>query len=161
MTRYKTKEPHQLYYWTAHKPTTGETFCMGIRPTDPKIYQPNDEEIAWMGLTPETIFQGASHSEFLEAWQSFAGDDYILGTWNQITRRLFEKVKRPKRDGLQIKRIYCNVIGKACGPLSGIIDDKQLQVPLLPVQGRAQERLSQAVAMSHWLQQFQNENPNG
>ncbi|MBT6176367.1 MAG: DTW domain-containing protein [Deltaproteobacteria bacterium] len=151
----KTKQPHQLYYWTAHKPSTGQTFSMGIRPTDADTYQPSDEEIAWMGLTPKTIFEGATQTEFLEAWHEFAGEDYILGTWNQITRRLFEKVKRPKRDGLQIKRIYCNVIGRACGPLSGIIDDKNLQPDSLPVLGRAQERLSQAVAMSLWLHNFE------
>jgi DTW domain-containing protein YfiP len=155
----KTKEPHQLYYWAAHKPSTGETFSMGIRPTEPTLYRPSDEEIAWMGLTPDTVLEGACQNEFLEAWQAFAGDDYILGTWNQITRRLFEKVKRPKRDGLQLKRIYCNVIGESCGPLSGIIEDKGLEVTLLPVLGRAMQRLSQAVTMSHWLNKFESQLP--
>ncbi len=153
----KTKEPHQLFYWTAHKPFTGQTFAMSLQPQLQGGYSPNEDEIAWMGLKPEDIFEGASWQEFRHAWEKFAGEDYILATWNQITRRLFEERFPPPKPSLQLKRIYCNILGDACGPLSKIIEERGLEVLNLPLSGRSKPRLSQAVALSHWLREFEAE----
>ena len=79
-----------------------------------------------MGLRPRDIHEGASWEEFLSAWAQFAGDKYILTTWNQITRRLFEERVKPSLPSLQLKRLYCNILGDACGPLSSIIEEKNL-----------------------------------
>jgi len=150
----QTKNPHQLYYWAAHKPSSGETFAVALRPEqNQEGYCPTNEEIEWTGLKPNTVLQGCSRNEFRDAWGKFAGDDYILGTWNEITRKLFEEIFPQKQPSLQIKRIYCNVTGRPCGPLSGITQEKNLEVALLNVEGRAQHRLSQGVAVSHWLRQ--------
>ena len=127
---------------------------MSLKPQDASGYIPNEEEIAWMGLKPADILEGASWIEFVDAWKAFAGEHYILATWNQITRRLFEERFPPPQPSIQLKRIYCNVLGDACGPLSQIVEDKDLKALNLPVLGRSQPRLSQATALSHWLSQY-------
>lgn len=150
----KTKKPLQIYYWAAHKPSSGETFAMGLRPSqDQQGYSPTNEEIEWTGLNPDTVLQGCSQTEFRDAWRTFSGDDYILGTWNETTRKLFEEICPPMQTGLQLKSIYYNVRGNPRDPLSAITEIKNIEASLLKVLGRAQHRLSQGVAVSHWLRQ--------
>lgn len=146
-----TSNPHELYYWTAHRPATNESFAVGIRPADNAIFRPSAEAIEWMGLEPEMVFQGASRAAFKEAWHNFAGDNYILGTWNHITGRLFAGFMPCQNAGVHLKQVYCSVIGGSCGGLADVCKSQNRTAPMLPVQGRAQERLSQAVAMTHWL----------
>jgi DTW domain-containing protein len=150
----QTKSPLQIYYWAAHKPSSGETFSMGLRPEPhQKEYFPTGEEIEWTGLKPNTVLQGSSQNEFRDAWRNFAGDDYILGTWNETTRRLFEEICPPMQPGLQLKSIYYNVGGSPRDPVPEITDYENIEASLLSVGGRAQHRLSQGVAVSLWLQQ--------
>ena len=127
---------------------------MSLQPQNEAGYTPNEEETAWMGLKSRDILEGASWAEFTAAWKQFAGESYILATWNQITRRLFEQHFSPPLPSIQLKRIYCNVLGAACGPLSQIVEDRELNVLNLPVFGRSQPRLSQAAALSHWLSDY-------
>jgi len=144
---------YQLLAWAAHKPSTGETFMQALRPDGPNWLEPSDRHLAHMELTRETLSQGMSLLELQKAWAKFAGPNYTLGTWNEITHRLFSSMMKDGAKPVQLKHVYCSIKGDKCGPLHTVAERHNSPIPKLGLNCRAGLRLSNAVAITRYLRE--------
>ena len=142
---------YQLLVWAAHKPSSGETFIQALRPAGEHAVTPSAEHLEHMGITLEMLNNGLDREEFQRAWHSFAGSDYVLGTWNEITHRLFRNMIQDGSQSLQLKRVYCSLKGDSCGPLHKVAERHNCEIPDLGISNRAGLRLNNAVAVTGYL----------
>jgi hypothetical protein len=107
-----------------------------------------------MELSEEALSGGMSLEQFKKSWQEFAGSDYTLGTWNEITHRLFRALLADDCPAIQLKRVYCSLSGGKCGPLHTVVEKHGLATPDLAMAMRAGLRLSNACAITSYLREL-------
>ncbi len=75
----------ELVHWVAHRPATGETLDVIVRPRGPLA----PSTPSHIGLATEAITEGVTVPELLEAWRAFVRDDDVVCSWGHYAGGLF------------------------------------------------------------------------
>ena len=83
----RTAHREELVHWIAHRPATGETLDVIVRPRNPLA----PSTAPHIGLTEEALRGGASVPELVERWAAFVRDDDVVCSWGHYPVGLFER----------------------------------------------------------------------
>lgn len=143
---------HQLFYWTASRPATGEIFRAALNPALSEAHQgaltPYFEK---MEIPASTFENGLSQTQFKEKWNRFFKPDDTLATWNHVTLRLFEEIIPQNNKPIFLKEAYCNHVKGRCGDLVEVLNKEQLKATPVEALGRSAFRLANAVRVAEFL----------
>lgn len=81
----RTSHEDELVHWVAHRPATGETLDVIVRPRG--SLAPGTP--SHIGLATEAITAGVTVPELLEAWRAFVRDDDVVCSWGHYAAGLF------------------------------------------------------------------------
>ncbi len=82
----RTSYPDELVHWVAHRPATGETFDVIVRPSSPMA----PSTPSHIGLALDAILGGVDTSELLERWRSFVREDDLVCSWGHYAAGIFD-----------------------------------------------------------------------
>jgi DTW domain-containing protein YfiP len=87
---YRTKElrtshREELVHWIAHRPATGETLDLIVRPRNPLAPSTPPH----VGLSAEALMSGVSLDELFERWRAFVRDDDVVCSWGHYAIGIF------------------------------------------------------------------------
>lgn len=104
----------------------------------------------WAAVRPSTgdVVQGTA-DEIAAAWPSFAGRDALVACWSDRAAR--ELAGLTGAEVLPLRPIYGNLRGGIGGTLDVVVAREGLKPAENAVEGRAGERLGNAVALAGWL----------
>lgn len=142
------KLPRELLQWTAVRVTTGEVFEALVAPRD---QFPSDLHLRQMGLCGERLAAAGDRSAAQAGFLAFAGRQPVLAAWTPSTLTTGESLLGDGVPTLRLKIPYTNLKGARAGYLEQALQQEGLAAAPLPVQGRAAQRLGNALAMARWL----------
>lgn len=82
----RTSYPDELVHWVAHRPATGETLDVIVRPSSPLA----PSTPSHIGLAADAILGGVEPSELIERWRSFVRDDDLICSWGHYAASIFD-----------------------------------------------------------------------
>jgi DTW domain-containing protein YfiP len=82
----RTSYPDELVHWVAHRPATGETLDVIVRPSSPLA----PSTPSHIGLAADAILGGVAPSELLERWRSFVREDDLVCSWGHYAAGIFD-----------------------------------------------------------------------
>lgn len=132
-------------YWTAYRPQTDEIFEAAIETQKPLT----DINLNHLELDRSKFDNPCAYVEFCDRWQRFLRPDDFLVTYKQSTVEMLKRIDANYSTNLVLKSVDMEQ-GKN-GSIDAFIQRQQIDVPQLPVDGRAGRRLSQAAALAHHL----------
>lgn len=142
--RSKHREP---IYWAAQRLVTGERFECAIRNDSPL----SSDLMQHLKLEPSHFNDALTTDAFAEQWASFLSPDDTVAVFNQSTLRLLNAVTATCNPSLTMKSV--NVQSEF-----STLNERMKALGISPVkvahQGRAGERLGNAIAFAeylHWL----------
>lgn len=141
-------QERQLVQWVAARVDTGEVFEALLRPEGGL---PTQARLAHMGLEPAQLEGGMTVAEARDAFARFVGPSVPLAAWTRTTHDWGAAVAGTGRGFVPLKTGYCNVRNMRASYLETVVEREGLVPPVLPVHGRAAERLANALAVAGWL----------
>ncbi len=81
----RTAHRDELVHWVAHRPATGESLDVIVRPQGPLAPSTPPQ----IGLAADAIHGGVTLPELLEAWRGFVRDDDVVCSWGHYAVGLF------------------------------------------------------------------------
>ena len=81
----RTSHREELVHWIAHRPATGETLDVIVRPRNPLAPSTPPH----VGLTAEALMDGVAMSELFDRWRAFVRDDDIVCSWGHYAVGIF------------------------------------------------------------------------
>ena len=87
----RTVHREELVHWIAHRPATGETLDVIVRPRNPLAPSTPPH----VGLTEEALMNGVSLDELLARWRAFVRDDDVVCSWGHYAIGIFGSAARP------------------------------------------------------------------
>ena len=92
---YRTKElrtehREELVHWIAHRPATGETLDLVVRPRNPLA----PSTAPHVGLSAEALMDGISIEELFAKWRAFVHDDDVVCSWGHYAIGIFGSAAR-------------------------------------------------------------------
>jgi tRNA-uridine aminocarboxypropyltransferase len=81
----RTSYPDELVHWVAHRPATGETFDVIVRPSSPLA----PSTPSHIGLAADAILGGVEPLELLDRWRSFVREDDVICSWGHYAAAVF------------------------------------------------------------------------
>ena len=101
----RTSHREELVHWVAHRPATGETLDLIVRPRNPLAPSTPPH----IGLTDEALMDGVSLDELFERWRAFVRDDDIVCSWGHYAVGIFGsaggELPRARLDLRQVSRV--------------------------------------------------------
>jgi DTW domain-containing protein YfiP len=93
---YRTKElrtvhREELVHWIAHRPATGETLDVIVKPRNPLAPSTPPH----VGLDAEALMAGVSLEELFAKWRAFVRDDDVVCSWGHYAIGIFGSAARP------------------------------------------------------------------
>jgi DTW domain-containing protein YfiP len=93
---YRTKElrtehREELVHWIAHRPATGETLDLIVRPRNPLAPSTPPH----VGLSAEALMDGVSLEELFARWRAFVRDDDVVCSWGHYAIGIFGSAAQP------------------------------------------------------------------
>jgi DTW domain-containing protein YfiP len=131
-------------YWAAVGMVSGDCFERFVRDGP----RPSDWHLAHMGLDARLVAGGVPLAQARTEWQHFVGSRTVVA-WNRSSLDLASALG--SAPGLLLKGVYSNATRQPGRPLEQVVRDLALDVGVLPVRGRAQERLGNCLAVARWL----------
>lgn len=107
---YRTKElrtshREELVHFIAHRPATGETLDLIVRPRNPLAPSTPPH----VGLTAEALMDGVSLEELFERWRVFVRDDDVICSWGHYAVGIFGsaggEMPKSRLDLRQVSRV--------------------------------------------------------
>ena len=144
------KEQQMPIYWVAYRPATGEFFEATIEPEKPLT----DINLQHLKLDLAKFDTQISRFEFRDRWQQFLRPEDFLITYKQSTVEMLKRVDASFSNNLVLKSVDLEE-GKN-GSIADFIERVKVDVPPLPIDGRAGWRLSQIVALADHLHAIGN-----
>ena len=97
---YRTKElrtehREELVHWIAHRPATGETLDLIVRPRNPLAPSTPPH----VGLSAEALMDGVSLDELFARWRAFVRDDDVVCSWGHYAIGIFGGCSITRADG--------------------------------------------------------------
>lgn len=109
------------------------------------------DHIELMGLTPGHFPKTVDAETLRRRWSRFSKPSDVLVTWNVSTLALVRETLGHCSQSLFLKAPYANATRHKCGHLDDVAQRQQLEVLPLPLQGRAAQRVAQAIAVVRFL----------
>lgn len=81
----RTEHREELVHFVAHRPATGETLDVIVRPRNPLAPSTPPH----VGLTAEALMQGVSLEELFARWRAFVRDDDVVCSWGHYAVGIF------------------------------------------------------------------------
>ena len=81
----RTSHREELVHWIAHRPSTGETLDLIVRPRNPLAPSTPPH----VGLSAEALMDGVSLAELFERWRAFVRDDDVVCSWGHYAIGIF------------------------------------------------------------------------
>ena len=101
----RTSYREELVHWVAHRPATGETLDVIVRPRNPLAPSTPPH----VGLSAEQLMDGASVAELMERWSAFVRDDDVVCSWGHYAVGIFGStggtMPKTRLDLRQISRV--------------------------------------------------------
>ncbi len=135
---YRTKElrtshREELVHLVAHRPATGETLDLIVRPRNPLAPSTPPH----VGLTAEALLEGVSLEELFERWRAFVHDDDIVCSWGHYAVGIFGaaggEMPRARLDLRQVSRVLMR--GRV-GTMDAVLEKLAIDVASLGTHGR-------------------------
>ncbi len=83
----RTSHREELVHWMAHRPATGETLDLILRPRNPLA----PSTAPHIDLTDDALEQGASLEELFARWSAFVREDDVICSWGHYPVGIFER----------------------------------------------------------------------
>ena len=144
------KLPRELLQWTCARVTTGEIFEVLVAP---KQQFPSALHLQQMELSGERLAAAGDLAAARAAFVAFAGPRPVLTAWTPSTLLTGVSLLGEAVPTLRLKVPYTNLKGARAGYLEQALQQEGLVAPALPVQGRAAQRLGNALVMARWLRE--------
>jgi DTW domain-containing protein YfiP len=87
----RTVHREELVHWIAHRPATGETLDVIVRPRNPLAPSTPPH----VGLTEDALMNGVSLEELFARWRAFVRDDDVVCSWGHYAIGIFGSAARP------------------------------------------------------------------
>lgn len=114
------------------------------------------DELEPSGILAHHKRHGVSTADFKIAWEKYLRPTDILCAWNKGTlKSLFHTAGHPENNYLFLKAAYGNTVKEKFGTLEDVIQTNQLHPTPTRFLGRAQTRMSNAIAVAHYLNSYQ------
>lgn len=129
----RTSHLEELVHWIAHRPATGETLDVIVRPRNPLAPSTPPH----VGLTEEALMMGASVDELFERWSAFVRDDDIVCSWGHYPVGIFGKaggtLPKTRLDLRQVARVLLR--GRA-GTMDAVLEKLAVETSSIESLGR-------------------------
>jgi DTW domain-containing protein len=108
----RTTHREELVHWVAHRPATGETLDVILRPRNPLAPSTPPH----VGLTENALLSGDSVAELFERWSSFTREDDVVCSWGHYPIGIFGAtggtLPKTRLDLRQVARVLmCGRVG--------------------------------------------------
>jgi DTW domain-containing protein len=101
----RTSHREELVHFVAHRPATGETLDLIVRPRNPLAPSTPPH----VGLTAEALMEGVSLEELFERWRAFVRDDDVVCSWGHYAVGIFGsaggELPKTRLDLRQVSRV--------------------------------------------------------
>ena len=102
----RTSHREELVHWVAHRPATGETLDVIVRPRNPLAPSTPPH----VGLSAEALRDGESVPELFEKWSAFVREDDIVCSWGHYAVGIFGSaggsLPKTRLDLRQVSRVF-------------------------------------------------------
>ncbi len=130
----------ELVYWTALRPSTGETFSFVLAPRNPLA----PEIPHHTGLSAETLAAGESVDEMLAAFAAFTRPDDVTAAWGHHALRMFHDCGGSLRGSyLDLRRVARVLANQKTGSLEAYAE----KLPPVSIDGRPAGRAGQRLEL--------------
>jgi len=129
----RTSYPDELVHWVAHRPATGETLDVIVRPSSPMA----PSTPSHIGLTADAILGGVEPSELLERWRSFVREDDMICSWGHYAAGIFDAAggDLPKTR-VDLRAISRELLRTRVGTMGDLLESLAIDPRSLEVVGR-------------------------
>jgi DTW domain-containing protein YfiP len=143
----RTSHREELVHFVAHRPATGETLDLIVKPRNPLAPSTPPH----VGLTAEALLDGVSLDELFERWRGFVRDDDIVCSWGHYAVGIFGsaggEMPRTRLDLRQVSRVLMR--GRV-GTMDAVLEKLAIEPASLGTlgRGRAGARAAQLVRIA-------------
>ncbi|MBM3973548.1 MAG: DTW domain-containing protein [Planctomycetes bacterium] len=140
----------RIVHWVAARldGDAGEVFETLVQPGEPA---PVDHHLGHMGLSLADLADGEPHAAAAARFAAWLGDGAPVAAWTRTTLDWGEAMLPRGTATTALKVNYCNCINHSAGLLEDALAAQGLQPAAVPVRGRANARLGNAIAIARWL----------
>jgi hypothetical protein len=150
----RTSHREELVHWVAHRPATGETLDLIVRPRNPLAPSTPPH----VGLTAEALMDGVSLDELFERWRAFVRDDDVVCSWGHYAIGIFgsagERAFMP-RSRLDLRQVSRVLMRGRVGTMDAVLEKLALDPAIAGVttlgRGRAGVRAAQLARIAKHL----------
>ena len=140
----RTSHREELVHWTAHRPATGETLDVIVKPRNPLAPSTPPH----VGLSAEELMGGASLPELMEQWRAFVREDDVVCSWGHYAIGIFgsasgdpDALPRSRLDLRQVARVLMR--GRV-GTMDAVLDKLGIAPSAIASLGRGRAGLRAA-----------------
>jgi hypothetical protein len=145
----------RIVHWVAARlDGAGDVFEALVQPGDPA---PVDHHLGHMGLSLADLAGGEAHAAAAARFAAWLGADAPVAAWTGTTLDWGEAMLPRGTATTSLKTNYCNCVNHSAGLLEEALQAQDLQPVAVPVRGRANARLGNAIAIARWLRGKQAE----
>lgn len=147
----------RIVHWVAARLDDGgadDVFEALVQPGEPA---PVDHHLGHMGLSLADLAGGEPHAAAAARFSAWLGDGAPVAAWTRTTLDWGEAMLPPGTATTSLKTNYCNCVNRSAGLLEEALAAQGLQPAAVPVRGRANARLGNAIAVARWLRGKQAE----
>ena len=129
----RTSHREELVHWVAHRPATGATLDVILRPRNPLA----PSTAPHIGLTDEALANGESVPELFARWADFVREDDVICSWGHYPVGIFGReggtLPRSRVDLRQVARVLMR--GRV-GTMDAVLEKLAIDMASIPTLGR-------------------------
>jgi DTW domain-containing protein YfiP len=144
----------RIVHWVAARLDADDVFEALVQPGEP---QPVDHHLGHMGLSLADLADGEAPEAAARRFTAWLGAGAPVAAWTQTTLDWGDAMLPTGTATTALKTNYCNAVNQRAGLLEEALAAQALQPVAVPVRGRANARLGNALAMARWLRARQAE----
>ena len=137
----RTSHREELVHWIAHRPATGETLDVILRPRNPLA----PSTAPHIGLSDEALHAGAPVEELFARWSAFVRDDDVICSWGHYPVGIFGRtggaLPKSRLDLRQVARVLMK--GRV-GTMDAVLEALAVPPSMLESLGRGRAGLRAA-----------------
>ena len=149
----RTSHREELVHWVAHRPATGETLDVIVRPRNPLAPSTPPH----VGLDAAALEGGVSVDELIERWRAFVREDDVVCSWGHYAIGIFgtaspDAATLLPRTRLDLRQVSRVLMRGRVGTMESVLEKLGLAPSLPPLgRGRAGLRAAQLTRIAEHL----------
>jgi hypothetical protein len=144
----------RIVHWVAARRDADDVFEALVQPGEPA---PVDHHLGHMGLALADLAGGESPAAASARFAAWLGVGAPVAAWTQTTLDWGDAMLPRGTATTALKTNYCNCVNRSAGLLEEALAAQDLRPVAVPVRGRANARLGNAIAIARWLRDRQAE----